>query len=61
MNLYIGGVAVRKQGETVGDLNVTRLGGVGLGTGTEGENATFSVVNDKLHIKSSNNLKLTMK
>ena len=50
MNIYMGGVAYRKQDGTVGDLNYSRLGGVGLGSGTAGDNLSFSISNDKLQI-----------
>lgn len=51
-SVYIGGVAHRRQDGTVGDMNNTRLGGVGIGGSQDGNNLQFSVVNDKLQIRT---------
>lgn len=51
-SVYIGGVAHKKQDGTVGDINFARLGGVGIGGSQDGANMQFSVVNDKLQLKT---------
>lgn len=51
-SVYIGGVAYRKQDGTVGDINYTRLGGVGIGGSSDTDNMEFSVVNDKLQLRT---------
>lgn len=51
-SVYIGGVAYRRQDGTVGDINYTRLGGVGIGGSSDTENMEFSVVNDKLQLRT---------
>lgn len=53
MNIYIGGVPLHKQDGTCGDLKVEKLGGIGLGGQSAGDNVSFSVVNDTLRISSS--------
>lgn len=51
-SVYIGGVAYKRQDGTVGDINYTRLGGVGIGGSSDTDNMEFSVVNDKLQLKT---------
>ena len=53
MNIYIGGVPLHKQDGSCGDLKVEKLGGIGMGGQTIGDNLSFSVANDTLRISSS--------